>query len=70
MSRSICVFYLAVHISLRICVSLLGEHKSLGICVFRQYKQRTCLLRYSKKKKTTFLAIKTRTSTSRKSDIF
>ena len=33
MSRGICVFYVAVHISLRIRVSLLEEHKSLGICV-------------------------------------
>ena len=37
---------------------------------FRQYRPRKCLLRYSRTKKTTFQAIKTRRSKSRKIDIF
>ena len=37
---------------------------------FRQYRPAKCLLRYSTKKKTPFQAIKTRSSKSRKIDIF
>ena len=37
---------------------------------FRQYSQGKCLLRYSRKKKTPFQAIKPRSSKTRKIDIF
>ena len=38
--------------------------------IFRQYRPEKCLLRYSRRRKTPFSAIKTRSSKSRKIDIF
>ena len=40
------------------------------ILFFRKYRKGKCLLRYPRTKKTTFKAIKTRSSKSRKIDIF